>query len=51
MLGGVTVGLAATFLGGMWLSLIRLGANSLLAPILAHVATNSLGYIFAWSMS
>jgi CAAX protease family protein len=48
---GVVTAVAATFLGGMWLSLIRLGANSLLAPILAHVATNSLGYIFAWSMS
>jgi CAAX protease family protein len=45
---GIGFAVAGTFVAGLLLCLLRLGSRSLLAPVLAHVATNSLGYTFAW---
>jgi uncharacterized protein len=38
---------AVTTIGGVLFAWLRLRANSILAPMLAHVATNSLGYLAA----
>jgi CAAX protease family protein len=48
---GIVLAVAGTFIGGMVLCLLRQAAGSLLAPALAHVATNSLGYTFAWFLT
>jgi uncharacterized protein len=45
---GIGLAVVATFVAGLLLCLLRYGSGSLLAPALAHVATNSLGYTFAW---
>lgn len=45
---GVVFAVAGTFLAGLWLCLLRYGSGSLLAPALAHVASNSLAYTIAW---
>jgi membrane protease YdiL (CAAX protease family) len=39
---------AVTFVAGLVLAWLRLRSRSLLAPVLAHVATNGLGLVFAW---
>jgi uncharacterized protein len=44
VLGAVVV----TFVAGLLLGWLRLRSRSLLAPVLAHVATNSLGLAVAW---
>jgi membrane protease YdiL (CAAX protease family) len=44
----VTAGVAATIAAGVLLALIRLHSNSLAAPVLAHVATNSFAFAAAW---
>jgi uncharacterized protein len=46
--GGAVVG---TFLVGLWWSFVRYRSGSLLAPVLAHVGTNSLAYAIAWIVS
>ncbi len=50
--GGVAVAVvfavAGTMLGGLAWCWIRYRARSVLATILAHVATNSVGYVIAW---
>jgi membrane protease YdiL (CAAX protease family) len=45
----VVVGaVAVTFLAGLLFAGLRLRSRSLLAPVLAHVATNGLGLVAAW---
>jgi len=51
MLAGVSAGVAATAAGGVLLSWLRTRSGSLAAPILLHVATNSLGALAAWAIS
>jgi membrane protease YdiL (CAAX protease family) len=50
--GGVAVAVVfavtGTMLGGLFWCWIRYRARSVLATILAHVATNSVGYVIAW---
>lgn len=43
-----TAAVAATALAGVVLCWLRLRAGSLLAPVMLHVATNSLAYAAAW---
>jgi uncharacterized protein len=50
-LAGVTAGVAATAAGGVLLSWLRTRSGSLAAPILLHVATNSLGALTAWAVT
>jgi uncharacterized protein len=45
---GVGLAVVGTFVGGLLLCFLRHVSGSLLAPALAHLATNSLGYTFAW---
>ena len=47
----VALAVAGTFLAGLWLCFVRYRSGSLLAPVLAHVATNSLAYAIAWTVS
>jgi membrane protease YdiL (CAAX protease family) len=46
----ISVGVAVigTFVVGLWWSFVRYRSGSLLAPVLAHVGTNSLAYAIAW---
>lgn len=50
--GGKTVAVVfaviATMLAGLWFCLIRYRARSVLAAMLGHVATNSIGFTIAW---
>lgn len=41
-------GVAVTAIGGLLFALLRTRSGSLVAPILAHWATNSLGLVAAW---
>jgi uncharacterized protein len=50
-LAGVTAGVAATAAGGVLLSWLRTRSGSLAAPILLHVATNSVGALAAWAIT
>jgi len=38
----------ATFTAGLFMTWVRYRSDSLLAPILLHTATNSLGFLVAW---
>jgi membrane protease YdiL (CAAX protease family) len=40
-----------TFLAGLWWCWIRYRARSIAATMIAHVATNSVGYLIAWIVS
>ena len=51
MLAGVSAGVAATAGGGVLLSWLRTRSGSLAAPMLLHVATNSLGALAAWAIA
>ena len=51
ILAGVTAGVAATAAGGVLLSWLRTRSGSLAAPVLLHVATNSLGALAAWAVT
>lgn len=44
----VLFAVVATMVAGLWLCLIRYRARSVLASMLAHVATNSIGFTIAW---
>jgi membrane protease YdiL (CAAX protease family) len=44
----VVGGVVGTALAGLWLCWLRYWSGSLLAPMLAHLSTNSLGYVIAW---
>ena len=48
---GVTAGVAATAAGGVLLSWLRTRSGSLAAPMLLHVATNSMGALMAWAIT
>jgi CAAX protease family protein len=45
----VLAAVAATALAGVALCVLRLRSRSLVAPALAHVTTNSLGFVVAWT--
>jgi uncharacterized protein len=47
---GVAVAVAGTALAGLVFCWLRLRSGSLLAPTLAHWATNGLGYALAWAV-
>ncbi len=47
----VALAVAGTFLVGLWWCFVRYRSGSLLAPVLAHVATNSLAYAIGWTVS
>jgi membrane protease YdiL (CAAX protease family) len=44
----VVFAVLGTMLGGLAWCWIRYRARSVLATILAHIATNSVGYVIAW---
>ncbi|MEO6126686.1 MAG: CPBP family intramembrane glutamic endopeptidase [Ilumatobacteraceae bacterium] len=44
----VAFAVVGTMLAGLWLCLIRYRARSVLAPMMAHIATNSIGFTIAW---
>ena len=50
--GGKTIAVAfavvGTMLAGLWLCLIRYRARSILASMMGHLATNSIGFTIAW---
>lgn len=46
--GGVVFAVVGTFIAGLWLSFLRFGSRSLLAPVIAHVGSNSGAYLIAW---
>ena len=47
MAGAVVV----TFLAGLVFAWLRLRSRSLVAPVLAHVATNGLALVAAWVLA
>ena len=40
-----------TFLAGLGFAWLRLRSRSLVAPVLAHVATNGLALVAAWAVA
>ncbi len=44
----VVFAVVGTFLAGLWWCWIRYRSHSILATMIAHVSTNSLGYLIAW---
>lgn len=44
----VLFAVAATMFAGLWLCLIRYRSRSVLASMLGHIATNSIGFTIAW---
>ena len=47
----VVLAVAGTFLVGLWWCFVRYRSGSLLAPVVAHVATNSFAYAIGWAVS
>jgi membrane protease YdiL (CAAX protease family) len=47
-IGGVAIAVVGTFLLGLWMCFLRYRSGSLLAPTIAHVASNTGGYLFAF---
>ncbi len=47
-IAGVVFAVLGTMLAGLWFCLLRYRSRSVLAPMLAHVATNSIGFTIAW---
>lgn len=47
-IGAVAATFAATFVAGLGFGWLRQRSGSLLAPVLAHIATNSLTFAAAW---
>lgn len=45
---GVALAVAGTFMAGLWLSFLRYRSGSILAPIIAHISANSIGFVMAW---
>ena len=50
-LAAVTVSVAATFVAGLVFCWLRLRSRSLLAPVLAHFATNAVAFVTAWVLA
>ena len=46
--GAVIGTVLATAHAGIVLCWLRIGSGSLLAPVLAHIATNSVTFVLAW---
>jgi uncharacterized protein len=44
----VVFAVVGTFVAGLWWCWIRYRSRSILATMIAHVSTNSLGYLIAW---
>lgn len=44
----VVFAVVGTFFAGLWWCWIRYRSRSILATMIAHVSTNSLGYVIAW---
>jgi membrane protease YdiL (CAAX protease family) len=42
---------ALTFAAGLAFGWLRLRSQSLLAPMLAHIATNSVAFVVAWVLA
>jgi membrane protease YdiL (CAAX protease family) len=49
--GAVVFAVVGTFLAGLWWCWVRYRARSIAATVIAHIATNSLGYAIAWFVS
>lgn len=47
-LAGVAFAVLGTFLAGLWLCVLRYGSGSILAPIIAHISSNSVAFVIAW---
>jgi membrane protease YdiL (CAAX protease family) len=47
-IGGVAIAVSGTFVAGLWLSFLRFRSGSILAPVIAHWASNAGGYVLAW---
>lgn len=45
---GVVLAVLGTFLAGLGLSFLRYRSGSILASIIAHIASNSVAYVMAW---
>ena len=51
LMATVVFGVAGTTLAGLWWCWIRYRAHSVLATVLAHIATNSIAYTIAFVIS
>ena len=51
VVAAVVFAVVGTFLAGLWWCWIRYRARSIAATMIAHVATNSIGYLIAWIVS
>lgn len=47
-LAGVAFAVFGTFLAGLWLCFLRYGSGSILAPVIAHISSNSVAFVIAW---
>lgn len=47
-LAGVALAVGGTFLAGLWLCFLRYRSGSILAPVMAHVSSNSVAFVIAW---
>jgi membrane protease YdiL (CAAX protease family) len=47
-LSGVAIAVVGTFLIGLWLCFLRYRSGSILAPLIAHTASNTGGYVLAF---
>ena len=45
---GVSLAVFGTFLAGLWLCFLRYRSGSILAPVIAHISSNSGGFVMAW---
>jgi membrane protease YdiL (CAAX protease family) len=45
---GVAIAVFGTFLAGLWLCFLRVRSGSILAPMIAHWASNAGAYVLAW---
>jgi uncharacterized protein len=45
---GVAFAVVGTFLVGLWMSFLRYRSGSVLAPIIAHIGSNSGAYVLSW---
>ncbi len=41
---------ATTFIAGLLFCWLRLRSRSLLAPVIAHLSTNAVALVFAWTV-
>jgi membrane protease YdiL (CAAX protease family) len=48
VVAAVVFAVMGTFVAGLWWCWVRTQSRSMIATMIAHVATNSLGYLIAW---